>query len=550
MRPRLHRTLLLCCILTGCGHSAQWKVVRAIEAYMEARPQMALTALKAIDADELKGRREKAEYALMMSMALDKNYVDTTSFDILQPAIDYYPKHGSPTERLRTYYCQGRIYENREDDNAALACFLKGQEAGLESDDILTKALTLSSQAKIYYTLTEWEKSKDAYLAAAKVFKEARLINYYGMCLTRAADCCTQAEDMAGAADCLTEARGVLPKISAKYRSGYYSAALLCSIRHATSEEIRQTIADYAANVPEQFRNRLTLAYAYEALGDYDNALALLNDCQVDRDIEGGARQAARQRLDYYALCGDLSEKTGKFEEALSFLKRHRELNDSLQLAAYREDTRFAEERHSLEMEAAGEQHKKERIAVICALIAIAAVVALRMAHNQLKIKSLEKDKLELLYSQATEELQNLTELVGRSEPASKEVKEALAERMRILNLFVTGALINSSRKSYEAEKKLNDMIADKEGFLESTRLALEGSHPRFINHLREKGLSLSEINCCCLYAIGLNGKEVGAYVHQRGHYNVSSAIREKLGIGEHETNLGIYLRRLVAEMG
>ena len=32
-----------------------------------------------------------------------------------------------------------------------------------------------------------------------------------------------------------------------------------------------------------------------------------------------------------------------------------------------------------------------------------------------------------------------------------------------------------------------------------------------------------------------------------RSHYNVSSDIREKLGINEHDTNLDIYLRKLLA---
>ena len=45
---------------------------------------------------------------------------------------------------------------------------------------------------------------------------------------------------------------------------------------------------------------------------------------------------------------------------------------------------------------------------------------------------------------------------------------------------------------------------------------------------------------------MGLKGREVGTYIKMRSHYNVSSDIREKLGINEHDTNLGIYLRKLL----
>ena len=48
-----------------------------------------------------------------MSMALDNNYIDKTDFEILQPAIDYFEDHGSATDKLRTFYYQGRFFYNR-----------------------------------------------------------------------------------------------------------------------------------------------------------------------------------------------------------------------------------------------------------------------------------------------------------------------------------------------------------------------------------------------------------------------------------------------------
>jgi hypothetical protein len=48
------------------------------------------------------------------------------------------------------------------------------------------------------------------------------------------------------------------------------------------------------------------------------------------------------------------------------------------------------------------------------------------------------------------------------------------------------------------------------------------------------------------LYAIGLKGKDIGAYINMKSHYNMSSVIREKLGIDKHETNLGLYIKRLL----
>ena len=33
-------------------------------------------------------------------MAIDKTYIDTTTFDVLQPAIDYYLENGTPEKNL------------------------------------------------------------------------------------------------------------------------------------------------------------------------------------------------------------------------------------------------------------------------------------------------------------------------------------------------------------------------------------------------------------------------------------------------------------------
>ena len=92
-------------------------------------------------------------------------------------------------------------------------------------------------------------------------------------------------------------------------------------------------------------------------------------------------------------------------------------------------------------------------------------------------------------------------------------------------------------------------LIQNKDEFMNTTRLAFKASHPRFIEYLEEHGLNEYEINYLCLYAIGLKGKEVGNYMQLRRHYNISSEIRSKLGIDEHETNIGIYIRKLLKKL-
>ena len=84
--------------------------------------------------------------------------------------------------------------------------------------------------------------------------------------------------------------------------------------------------------------------------------------------------------------------------------------------------------------------------------------------------------------------------------------------------------------------------------FLYTTRMTFAAAHPDFISYLELKGLTEHEIEYCCLYAIGLKGKEIGQYIKRACHYNESSDIRAKLGLGKHDTNLSNYLRDLLAQ--
>ena len=49
--------------------------------------------------------------------------------------------------------------------------------------------------------------------------------------------------------------------------------------------------------------------------------------------------------------------------------------------------------------------------------------------------------------------------------------------------------------------------------------------------------------------AIGLRGKEIIAYLNSRSYYNASSGIRKKLGLNEHDTNINLYIQKLINDI-
>lgn len=128
------------------------------------------------------------------------------------------------------------------------------------------------------------------------------------------------------------------------------------------------------------------------------------------------------------------------------------------------------------------------------------------------------------------------------------EAMELIRQRLAVLDK-VLASRISSDDKAYRiSEEEIESLISDRESFLISTKVIFKESHPAFISALEKKGLTDWEIGYCCLYTLGLKGKDVGEFIRKKRHYIISSEIRKKLGLGEHDTNIGIWLRTLLSQ--
>ena len=82
-------TLIATAMLLSCsGHEVRnsIKVLDDVESYIQERPDSALTVIQSIGADDLSSRELKARHALLLSQALDKNFIDLQSDSIIAPA--------------------------------------------------------------------------------------------------------------------------------------------------------------------------------------------------------------------------------------------------------------------------------------------------------------------------------------------------------------------------------------------------------------------------------------------------------------------------------
>jgi tetratricopeptide (TPR) repeat protein len=259
--------------------------------------------------------------------------------------------------------------------------------------------------------------------------------------------------------------------------------------------------------------------------------------------------------IKYKALISIVYEKLGKHEEALRAYKEYMVVSDSTLFAIMQQDTKFVEERHALEMAKAKETEAKNKrtIAVLACVVAlIGSLLVIMIIRRRLQIShaknrelEVEKQKYEQLYADAIAERDALTKMVEDSS-VREEAKAVIKARLDVLNKVIISQITGTTSANKKAYEELELLLADKETFIESTRLTIEGNNPEFITALKRRGLTDEEINICCLYAIGLKGKDIKAYTSQPRHYNQSADIRHKLGLTESDTNLSIFLRDML----
>ena len=545
---RLLFILVFAATFVACErHSEHWTTITEMETIIEERPDSVLNVLQSIDTDELIGDEERAKHAVLLSMALDKNVIDKTSFEVLQPAIDYYEDNGSATDKLRTYYYQARIYQNAGNDAMAMEAFVKALSKGSQSNDILTKARTHFAQSNIYYDLYDFDNFIATNKSAAAYFKQAEDYNGYADCYNRIINGYTLKDEPEKALPYIDECKQMLDGLSIPTLTDFYSSYITYLINYGTEQEIDEIIHQFTNSIPSSNVDWLTIANAYYAMHRYNEALSVLSQY----DTEGNEYKEKK----YLVILYEVYRGLGDYKNTLETFEEYVDLFTNNILVKMQQDTKFVEERHALEMAKAKETEAKNKrtIAVLeCVVALIGSLLVIMIIRRRLQIShaknkelEVEKQKYEQLYADAIAERDALTKMVEDSS-VREEAKAVIKARLDVLNKVIISQITGTTSANKKAYEELELLLADKEAFIESTRLTIEGNNPEFITALKRRGLTDEEINICCLYAIGLKGKDIKAYTSQPRHYNQSADIRRKLGLTESDTNLSIFIRDML----
>ena len=348
-------------LLASCNRNTPiLEQMNMAENLMNTKPDSALTLLKNIPVTNIKGKEITARYALLKSMALDKNYIDTTTFDVLQPAIDYYLKKGSPDEKLRTYYYQG-------DDDSAMQSFLNGRDLKQVVTDSLLLAHTLVAQGTLYlkqYKINEFVQNN---IEAARLYGAIGKGIFEIKSYTNALDGYVMLNNQSPADSLLSICIPLVQK-NPDGEVYLFTSLLTYTIKFSSTDELKSFLDKYQ-DLELSKDETLNFARGYSKIGEQDKALNFLSR------INPGTSDL--DSLKYAVIKIEILEKQGKYEQALNLYRNYSAMLERYQSKLLSQDLLFSDKKHQLEIENIRNIQNRDRIiwTVLCGIFALTILV-------------------------------------------------------------------------------------------------------------------------------------------------------------------------------
>ena len=541
--PLIAVSLLLSC--SNIKNNETALTLQKAEAFMNDKPDSALTLLQSIDKETLTSKELKARHALLISQAFDKNYIDLQSDSIIAPAVKYFEKSNDLEALFKAYYYHARVLSNAGRNTEAMQIYLKAEEMSEKVNDIFAIGLLHAQIGGLNSKYFNYTKALEYYHKAQECYRQAGKDIHMHVCNLNLAQAYYESgqkeKGIALFLDCLDWAYSISYQV-------VFESCLDQIFLYSMSEDnpgiIDECIDKYGiTSFHPSSMISLGLAYKSASDGDYQEYEKHIRKAWSEAENEQDSTCIKFTEYKVLRNKGDLERAIVKLE----WMAHH---EDSLVRTLVKEPLLEANVSHldelNFENKETIENQRLTLNAIIlgCMIALLAAAFIILLIRSRLKRRTEEKERYADMYESTLAERDTLSEML-EVQSVPEETGKIISQRLEVLNSIITSYISERDADIKKAESNLERLIADRDAFITSTRVTMEMSHPSFFNYLREKGLTDWEINYCCLYLIGLKGKDIGDFINLKRHYSYGSIIRQKLGLTENDTNLSLHLRKM-----
>ena len=526
---------VLAFVLTFCGRNqtVNESLDRA-ESCMSASPDSALAILESIDSLHFDSRSQNARYALLKSIALDKNCIDRTDDSLINIAVSFYRHRHNAPYRFKSYYYQARVYQNAGQMDKAM-------ESLVCAEHIRSTKISSEDRSRLHIAKSQILTSRYDY--SDNLISELKLVESYSLKAGKRNNYVSSLLDQARAyiirnnfndADhCL---KIVKSQDSLSHRSllGYNKLCLCLSVNSGQSPDSIYAVLDKYLAVAEDPSeiNWKFVAQAYMKLGEYATAINSLNQYSEYNDFS--ADEA------YYLLRSNAYYSLGNYQLAYDYLARYSNISDSLDMAKMSQEVNSVKERFENR-----QQIRRQHLTLSIILLVVAFSIVIITLY--LFRKYSEEQRLTQKYNELKEEYQYLSDTKENYKSkiisnVDEETLKILDRRIKALGTFLSKDTPDSLSKVAD---KLEDLTANRNVVTDSIGMLYAIYHPTFVLKLENFGLTASEVGFCCLLVLGFRTSELSQVVNKSNTYNISSGIRAKLKLEQNSGKLANWLNQL-----
>ncbi|HBN02310.1 MAG TPA: hypothetical protein DD383_06890, partial [Rikenellaceae bacterium] len=275
-------------------------------------------------------------YSLLYTMALNRNWIDTTDLRVIQPAVTYYERHGSKDDKMKMYYYLGTVQHNAGNLEDAIANYVRSMEYSSESDNLIFRGLIASAVSDLYSQNHNYSAGLNYAKDALALFKQAgdsaRIWATTGML----ASLYGTMQDYEKSDSLYTEFFSSPCRDSSLYARMLMNKALGCLWKPSPEPELsvklfRKSVDEFNGNPTA--RDYCAYAYAMDLLGNRvaaDNIISQLEaqGCPLDE-------------IDVW--CYRISRHRGEYVKALNLLEESVRERDSIVLEAVNQSVALAQ---------------------------------------------------------------------------------------------------------------------------------------------------------------------------------------------------------------
>ena len=548
-------------LVVGCHHdSATMRELSRIDSMVyHQQEKEALPLLQQMDTKPL-SKEERAYHAVLLSMAMYKNYVPCTSDSAINEAVGYFKKSGNDLKYLKALVAQGCVNEDMGNLEQAVNSYHQAEALPLATDSSMIAyaklRLGILYQSQVVGTNTV---ALQKYQEAMPIFKAIGDKHYELVCLTSIGGIYRNIDEKHDSAViCMKDAIKLALEQGDQYHA--FANRYLLSEHYLVREHnyllgkeygLQAISADPA--IIDHPRAHYRLVKCYMLLGQPDSALYYLQH----------APQAAatNDSILYYELMSELEHQYWKNEEkSKNYIQRAHAMADSITINGLNHRLLEVEKEYDHQLavlnQVRSESQLKEAL-LLAALLALAlmAVTSLVWRYkNQLKMR---QNEVEMLKADLDGSLASLQQMQARLDSREQD-DEGMARQSDELRAIINQQIdavhqLMAWSYQYDSEKfaaKFREMMTvpgmgDDSNYWSHLQALVNELHDNVLVKAQEEAggtLTDSELNLLALYCCGFSRTVIMVTM---GYKSIGTVYNKKIQIAKklHVADLDEFVR-------